>query len=294
MGQFRAVASILVDMESTAIWYDEPLVLSIWDVLLNSTIRKTSSTFSSFLSHLVQCRSNLRPASGDKHGQHPGSSLLSSDRWLACQLGIALLRLHEQKQDWQAGFSILQLLHSFNLRYVELSQPLSNLPPLLSSRPSPCSVALTAVNLCLQNVEEGTSSAMEVLRGSDWVGASCTEELCRRTEAIITVAQMSLSTGTLDDVKVCLDAILSEGLMEKFVHVVTNLHNKLLQASLEAHDIQFALRVIGAMKHAKLQCLPCVFSQLLRILCEADEVWQHWMYMHVRTIETTVDLCISL
>lgn len=271
MGQLRAVASVLVDMESTASWYDEPLVLSIWEVLTNSIIRKTSSTFSSFLSHLDQCRSNLRPADGVKRGQHPGSSLLSSDRWLVCQLGIALLRLHEQNEEWQAGFSILQHLHSFDLCYVKLTLPLSTLPPLVSSSPSPCSVALTAVNLCL-HTDQGTSSAMEVLRGSDWVEATCTEELCRRTEMIIAVAQNSLNTGMLEDVEKCLDSVSSEGLLEKFVPLLTDIYNKLLQAVLEARDMQLALRVSGMMKRVKLQCLPSVFSCLLQTLCEGGQV----------------------
>ena len=272
MGQLRAVASILVDRESTASWYDEPLLLSIWEVLTNSIIRKTSSTFSSFLTHLDQSRSTLRPANGAKRDhQHLGLSLLSSDRWVASQLGIALLRLHEQDEDWKAGFSILQHLHSFSLHYVKLSQPPSTLPPLLPSPPSPCCVALTAVNICL-HVDQGLGSAMEVLRCPDWVGTTCMEELCRKTEMITTMAQKCLSVGALKDAGTCLDSVTSSKLLEKFVPLVTDLHNELLHVVLEARDMQFALRVYGAMRRVKLQCFPSVFSCLLQALCDADQV----------------------
>lgn len=265
------MASILVDSESTACWYDEPLVLSIWEMLTNSIIRKTSSTFSSFLTHLDQCRSNLRLADNGKRGQCLGSSLLSSDRWVASQLGIGLLRLHEKTEDWQAGFSILRHLHSFGLHYVKLSQPPSTLPPFLPTPPSPCCVALMAINVCL-HVDQGVSCAVKVLRDSDWVRASCMEELCRRTEMITSVAQKCVSTGALEDAEKCLESVTSSGLLERFVPLVTDHHNKLLHALLEARDLESSLRVFGAMRRVRLQCLPSVFSSLLRTLCNADQV----------------------
>ncbi len=209
MGQFGAVTSILVDLQSTTSWYDDSLVLSIWDILATSQAQKPAAAFSSFLNHLDKSRSSsFNPVNrGGKSG--PGSSLLSSDRWLASQLGIALIRLYEQKKDWHGGFSVLQTLHLYKIPYVKLSQPPSNLPILVFSPPTSCGVALMAAGLCL-HIHHGTTSAMEVLDSSDWVEAVGEEEELQRLELILSVARCSLEGGMLSDAKICLDKVYEE------------------------------------------------------------------------------------
>ena len=128
-----------------------------------------------------------------------------------------------------------------------------------------------AVNVCL-HVDKDTNSALEVLRGCNWVKATNAAELHSRTEIITTLAQRCLDGSLLRDTWMCLDAISSGKIMKKFLHSLTNLHNKLLQSILDARDIQFALVVFRSMKKAGLQYLPSVFSDLLHILCETDEV----------------------
>lgn len=272
LGQFRAVASILVDMESTASHYTQLLVFSIWEAITSSKMR-TANAFSSLLSHIDQCRQTNCPSgsSSSSHPTSPGSYLLSTDRWLFSQLAIALLILYEESKDWQSAFVILHQLHRFGVHYIKLSQPPSSLPPLLPRHPSPCSVALMAVNVCLC-VSQDTNSALEVFRGCNWIQASNESELHRRTEVIAALAQRCLDAGLLEDAKTCLTAISSGELLRKYVHLVTNLHNKLLQGILDSKNVELSLSVFGSMKECDLQCLPSVFSGLLQALCETNQV----------------------
>ena len=264
MGQYRAVASILVDLESTGSWYDDSLVLSIWEVVT------TTGAFSSFLSHLDQSRSNLTSVSKGKSG--PGSSLLSSDRWLASQLGIALIRLCLQKKDWHNGYAVLRTLHTFDIPYVTLSQPSSKLPLLVFSPPTPFTVAFMAANLCLHIINRGTSSAMEVLRGSSWAKASNAEEAMQRVELIISVARQGLSAGMLMEVQECLEKVSDDSLPEKFAPEVTDLYNKLLLAVLEQGDTGLAITVYSSIKKGNFQCRPGTFTLLLKAICDTNQV----------------------
>ncbi len=276
-GQFGAIASILVGISSTAIKYDEILVLSIWDIMTTSKIRKANA-FSSFLSNLDKSRSgsfrdtvlNSPTSLSSLQGLPAGRALLPSDRWLVSQIGLALVKLCEQNKDWQSGFVVLHHLHRFGIHYVKLSQPPSPLPPFLHSPPTPCSVMLMAVNMCLH--VDDINSALEVMKGCDWVGGANEAELHLRTEMVTELGLRCLDKGLVEDTWKCLGAINSGEVAKRFLHPVTNLHNKLLQVILDGKKIDFALSVFKSMKKVSLQCLPSVFSSLLQTLCDADKV----------------------
>lgn len=255
--------------------HSDLLVLSIWEAITNNCKLRKANAFAIFLSHLHQCRQSALRDSDPTYSAvaaPPGSSLLPSDLWLVTQLGIALLRLCERNEEWQSGYVILHHLHRFGIHYVRLSQPPSPLPPLLPTPPTPCSIALTAVNLCL-HLERETHSALEVMRGCEWVEASNEIERDHRTEVLATLTQRCLNSKMLEDAWQCLDAIERGEVAAKFVHPVTNLHNKLLQGVLDTQNHQYALFVFNSMRKADLQCLPSVFSGLLQLLCDSEQVW---------------------
>lgn len=280
-----------MNVDSSSEQSRELLSLSLWEALVSSKLRRANA-FSQFLSHLDHCRSAKQqqhvvvatpPATPSP--SHPslvqGTSLLPSDHWLLSQLGVGLLKLSERKGEWQSGFVVLHHLHRYGIHYVKLSQPPAPLPPLQPHPPSPCSVALTAVNICL-HVEGETGSALEVMRGCEWVGpggsgsggeADAEGEL--RAEVLGVLAQRCLDGHLLEGMWECLEAVLTQQqkLAGRLVHLVTNLHNKLLQALLDGERHQFALLVYRAMRHAQLQCLPSVFGGLLQLLCTTDQVW---------------------
>lgn len=234
-----------------------------------STDQRAANCFSTLVKNLDQSRaakSHLIPNQGK-----PGSSLLSSDRWLISQVGIALLIGCDQHGDWQSGFIILHNFHLYGIHYVKHSLPRSNLPPFLSCPPSPCEVALLAVKICMKMKQ--ISGALEVLRGCEWIKAANDVELIKRTETLCSLAGECLELKMLQDAWKCLDSVDCEGkIVAEFVNKITNLHNKLLQSVLSSKETSFALSIHQKMKHCKLQCLPNVFSALLQHLCDKKQV----------------------
>ena len=291
LGQFRAVASVLVDMDTSSAQHNNLVVLSIWEAITNNKKLRKANAFSVFLSHLHQCRQNVlldRDPAHPAPPQHLGSSLLPSDRWLVSQLGVALLKLCERNGEWQNGYVILHHLHRFGIHYVRLSQPPSALPPLLPTPPSPCSVALTAVNLCL-HLHRETQSALEVMRGCGWVlpsegegkdaekegegeeeGKACERD--QRTEVLTSLAQQCLGSKMLEDTWQCVEAVESCKISSRFLQSVASVHNKLLLGVLDSRNHHFAVTVFEGMCKAALQCLPSVFSRFLQLLCDKEQV----------------------
>ncbi len=283
------MASIVVNMEASASQqYSNDLVLSIWKAITGCSLRK-ANTFSSFLTHLNQCR--YYAASSRQllpQGQATPPCLLSSDQWVVSQLGIALMKVCEGSKEWNSGYVVLHHLHRLGVHYVKLSHPPSLLPPLFPCSPSPCAVAITAVNLCL-HLEKETHSAVEVMKGCDWVGACSETERDSRTEMLATLTQRCLDEEMLEDAWLCLEAISKEEMARKFAHPVTNLHNKVLQGILESRNHQLALTVFESMKKTDIQCLPSVFSTLLQTLCDTDQVGGCGLGSH----DYHVMLCLS-
>lgn len=236
--------------------YDSRTVHAVWRAI-NGSKQKPPNAFESFVTHLGHSHSNSLDRSSE-------NMLGPSDRWLVSQIGIALIKSYEKAKQWQSGFVILHHLHRFGIHYVSLSQPSSGLPPL-TPHPSPCSVALTAVKICL--MVDQIPGALEVFKGCKWVKASNSEELHQRTQLLVDLAQKSLEFKMLQEAWKFLEAIDSCSIPKGFVNVVTNLHNKLLQNVLGLKQTDFALGIFQRMKSLKLQCLPSNFSTLLQNLC---------------------------
>lgn len=274
-GQFGAVASILVSLPSSQSHYDNKIVHTVWKAVSNSSSH-SANAFSSLIFSLLQSRS-----SSTAHAN--GGALFGSDRWLISQLGIALLKSCEQNQNWQSGFVILHHLHQFGIHYVKLSQPSANLPPSSPVDHSPCLIALMAVNICL-HIDQ-ISSALEVLQGCEWAPAKSGEEVNLRTNVLLEVANKCLQKGMKQEGWNCLKAIETSANVKNFVHVITNLHNKLLQISLTFKDIEFSLSVYKNMRQRQLQCLPGYFSLLLQNLISDGQVQLSTQIQCVCTLE---------
>ena len=185
------------------------------------------------------------------------------------QVGVALLKSCESDEDWQSGFVVLHHLHRFGIHYVKLSQPNACLPPCMPHPPSPCSVALTAINVCMHM--DQVSGALEVMQGCNWIQASNTLELNTRTKLLIEMVEKFLQLKQSENAWKCLQAV-GTGVMKKYLHVVTNLHNKLLQTLLSSNDLTMAQDVYRSMRDKKLQCLPTYFSSLIESLCSSEQV----------------------
>ena len=265
LGQFGAVASVLVSFPDSQSHYDNQTVGVVWRAINNSSL-KTANAFSSLLAALAQSRSHA-------FSSPPQSALLPSDKWLVSQLGIAILKIYETKEDWQSGFVVLHHLHRYGIHYVKLSEPSAHLPPCSPVPPTPCTVALSAINVCMHM--DQVNGALEVLQGCEWIRASNNEELLLRTKLLTEMVEKFLHLRETQKAWKCLLAIDSESIVKNYQHAVTNLHNKLLQTLLSSKDVSLALSVYQVMRTNKLQCLPVYFSCLLQSLCNDNQVGCH-------------------
>ena len=247
-------------MQTSRANYDSRTVYAVWKAINNSK-QKPPNAFESFITYLGSSHSNSL--------NKPSETVLDpNDRWLVSQIGIALIKSCAEAKQWQSGFVILHHLHRFGIHYVSFSQPSSGLPPL-NPHPSPCSVALTAVKICL--MVDQIPGALEVFKGCKWVRASNLEELQQRTQLLVDLAWKSLEYKMFQEAWKFLEAIDSCSIIKPFVTMVTNLHNKLLQSVLVLKQTDFALSIFQTMKSLKLQCLSSIFSMLLQNLCNKSQ-----------------------
>ncbi len=262
MGQFGAVASVLVSFPDSRTSYDNQTVGVVWRAITTSSLRVANS-FSSLLAALAQSRSHT-------FSSPPQTALLSSDKWLVSQIGIALLKTCTGNENWQGGFVILHHLHRFGVHYVKLSLPSADLPPCSPVPPTPCSVALLAIEVCLHM--DQVNGALEVLQGCDWIQTAIAEERLQRTKLLISMVEKLLHLRDVENVWKCLQAIDSGPIPDQYGHTVANLHNKLMQSLLSSKKVDLALNVYRSMRTKKLQCLPSYFSCLLQSLCNDNKV----------------------
>ena len=267
-GQFGAVASILTELPDSSEVCNSDTAYAVWKGLVSSD-QKPVIGFFSLLKSLDQHRAAkvLTPTESRK----AGNFLLPRDRWLVSQVGLAILKSCDSQQDWDNGFLILHALHSHGVNYLRLSQLSASLPPFQPGPPSPCQLAMLAVKTCIKCGQVG--GALEVLHGCDWIKASNDDDLKLRTEMLCCVAEWCLKEQKLQKVWECLDKVDSGGkILAGFVYTVTNLYNRLLQEVVTGKDPGLALKIHRRMKQCKLQSLPTVFSALLQLLCDSNQV----------------------
>ena len=118
--------------------------------------------------------------------------------------------------------------------------------------------------------------ALVVMQGCDWIQASNAAELNMRTKLLSEMVEKLLQLKDTGNAWKCLQAIGSGMIMSKYLHVVTNLYNKLLQSVLALKDVTLAQEVYCSMRDKKLQCLPIFFSSLLESLCNNEQVCSVW------------------
>ena len=248
--------------------YSGDAASAVWRGVVSSG-QKPVSCFFSLLKNLDQHRAAKLLAQAES--RKPGSFLLPGDRWLVSQVGLAILKSCDSQQDWESGFLVLHALHSQGVNYLSVRLLNASLPPFQPVPPSRCEVAMLAVKTCLKCAQVG--GALAVLQGCGWIKASNDKDLKIRTEMLCSVAEWCLKEQMLQDVWKCLDNVDLEGkILAGFVYMVTNLYNRLLQEIVTRKDSGFALQIHHKMKHCKLQCLPTVFSSLLQLLTDQQQV----------------------
>ena len=255
-GQFGAVASILSTIEGSSGVYDSETLHTLWRVI-NEPQHKPANAFSSLLEHLSR-----------NSGGTPDVAFSPRDRWLASQLGMALVKMYADTQHWQNGFVILHHLHRFGVHYIShclrpAALPLSQ--PLPSSL---CSLAAMAVTTCLKVGQ--ISGALEVLKGCQWLHQCSPEEAKERTRLLVTVAEGCLEGNLFKECWKCLQEVCSLKIPSSFFGKVASVYNTLLDGVLKK-DVTFALTIYRELVSYGLPCLPSVCSALIQVLCDEKQ-----------------------
>ena len=266
-GQFGAVAAILVSLPSpSADVHCGDVVLSLWRGLLVAP-GGLAHALQDFITHLK--RSSAHPAGAPAEGK---PALSRRDMWMAAQVGVALMRGCRCRCDWAGGFAVLQLLHRHSIHYIAFSRPSAPLPchaPLCPApHPSPCGVALMAVEICLGN--DRLDGAIEVLKGCNWTRPPLpgNTDLAARAEGLLALAERHLARGLLEGAWQVLEALGACPVPAASVTAAACLHNRLLHSLLQQGGGALdrgggALEVYRGMCEAGLQPLPSCLSALL-------------------------------
>ena len=247
------MVSILCNLRDSKSTYSTEVVMAVWRAITESE-QKPANSFSNFLEQLKLAQSQVKE--GD---------LCPCDHWLAAQLGIALLKMYANIEQWQSGFVILHHLHRYKIHYTVNCKPFAPLPPLTPLPPSPYGVAKTAVTTCLKvgNVEV----AIDVMKECEWMNSCSAADQEERTQLLITVAEKCLEALKYKNCCKCLQELTAKG---RLFAPVAKLYNRLLEAVLSANnvDVDLSMCIYRNMNNANFPCVPHNFSLLLEKLCD--------------------------
>ena len=247
--------SILRNLRDTSSpTYCNTIVRAMWSVVTNSN-HKPPNAFSSLLEQLAG------PASSSE-------DLPLCDRWLASQLGIALLKMYAETQHWQSGFVILHHFHRHNIDYFACRKPIALLPPLKPPHPSLFGLARMAVGTCLR--VDSPDFAVQVMKECQWASECSPGERQGREQLVVTVAERCLDSALYEDCYSCLQALDDLSTKNKRFTSVAQLYNRLLASVLDRSkaNVDLGSRVYHTMNGGNFPCLPSNLSLLLGKLCD--------------------------
>lgn len=265
-GQFVAAAAILSKLQEHK--YD----VRIAETLLRAV---TSSYVSPPLALWILVTS-FRQFLAAAKGCSSQEAFSASDHWIVAQVAVALLLLSEENQDWEGGLQVLFCLHAQGTHYV--GQPMPTQPSRDLAFVSRCTVALTALRICLENANP--SAAMEVLKGCDWVvGANNEEESQWQVVLVTALLDQCACAGMLQDAHKCFLSLLKEptAVLLAHSHALVSACNKFIEKHISACQVEDALEIYRHLDGLGLYISAGNFSSLLeglvnkgrsRVACE--------------------------
>ena len=143
-----------------------PISLQLVQVI-TVTIQSSSNNIPNTLTSMINGFKKFHQT--ENSGQLLNGDLTSHDRDLIGQVGVSMIMNAVAMEKWQDGFHVLYALHHHGIHYV-------------TNRGgwSPCIIAMAAVECCLHL--DIPQSALEVMRGAQWVtGSNQTEKDKRNT-----------------------------------------------------------------------------------------------------------------
>ncbi|XP_078357548.1 uncharacterized protein LOC144642464 isoform X2 [Oculina patagonica] len=214
------------------------------------TLGECFEKFSSKIHHYLEQRMpNPEP------GQSPSALLDDDDKYFFGQLGVALMYLSYSKQLFNQGYSVLHVLHNLSINYSLYTAEFG-----VQGRPlTTTEVALTAADMCLRLNEPVYSSALEVLRGTNYALPAAGRilsfvEADWRKGVFHTLCEHFLSTKEFHVVSELLDNV---GDIEIFGSVeVKALYSALLHGLIKNNQIDDAAKFLKRMGENRISREP--------------------------------------
>ena len=192
----------------------------------------------------------------------PSDFLDDDDKHFIGQLGVALMYLTYSQKLFNQGYTVLHVLHNFSINYSMYTGECG-----VQQRPlTPCEVALTAADICLNQSQPLYSSALEVLRGTNYACAAngtilTSEETVWRRRVFVSLCEYFLSSKEFDLTIELLDKV---GDVEVFgIAEVKALYNQLLHGLISNKRLDDVTELLKIMEEKHISWEPSLVRALV-------------------------------
>ncbi|XP_029209578.2 uncharacterized protein LOC114973339 isoform X2 [Acropora millepora] len=240
---------VYISMKNEEVEMDTPVMKAFYQAFQTHSADAIGDRFDQFASKVRACLEK-EPLADSNPESSPSSFLDVNDKCFFGEIGVALMSYCHQKKLFSQGYNVLHVLHNFSINYSLYTGEFG-----IQQRPlSTTEVSLTAADICLHLDTPASTSALEVLRGTNYAlpapdsGKALTpEEAGWRRRVIDTLCHSFIAENQLTFV----NELLSEaGDADVFGrNELKILYNKLLVNAIDNRELDFAGEVLKSMDY---------------------------------------------
>ena len=240
---------VYISMKNEEVEMDTSVMKAFYQTFQTHSADAIGDRFDQFASKVRACLEK-EPLADSNPESSPSSFLDVNDKCFFGEIGVALMSYCHQKKLFSQGYNVLHVLHNFSINYSLYTGEFG-----IQQRPlSTTEVSLTAADICLHLDTPASTSALEVLRGTNYAlpapdsGKALTpEEAGWRRRVIDTLCQSFIAENQLTFV----NELLSEaGDADVFGrNELKTLYNKLLVNAIDNRELDFAGEVLKSMDY---------------------------------------------
>ena len=187
--------------------------------------------------------------------QPPEGELTVQEQNLIGQVGVLMIMNAVSAKQWQRGFHVLYLLHQHGIHYVNDQGGWS-----------PCLIAVAAVECCLQL--DIPPSALEVMRGAQWVSSSDPIEKEKRDNVLEKLVRACLAKNEIVGAQETLQAL---GNAPNSIE----LHQQVLRAAKDAGNLDVFNKLSNKDQPPSLPSASKPILSPVRLLCSYTQAHAH-------------------
>ncbi|XP_022802629.1 uncharacterized protein LOC111340108 isoform X3 [Stylophora pistillata] len=265
------LGSVYVAMKNEDVDVDLGVLLKVFfESFEVNSVQTVGENFGKFCDKIHQHLKQTVPSS--EPDSSPSASLDDDDKRFIGELGVAIMYLTYIKQLFDQGYSVLHVLHNFSINYAMYTGEFGVQKKPLTS----CQVALTAADICLSISQPLHSSALEVLRGTNYAcaadGTTLTpEETEWRRQVFVSLCEYFLNTKELAYVFELLDIAGDVG-------EVKALYNRLIRGLISKRELNDVTILFNSMEDKRISWEPSLVRELVKGFGEAGNVRQARFY----------------